>query len=494
MLATTVAEAGDRYGDRIAFRTSDGDELGYRDLDRATDEAAVGLAALGITRGSLVLLSLPSGLDYIVAYVAAAKLGAATGGINPRLSTSERGDLASGAAPDLVLAAPGLTDGLPNHLHIETVNPGSGPPLAELRSSGEAPPPVALDPDEPVCLCFTSGSTGRPKAAWFGGRQLLAAADLDTGGAWGDGHLIAGTAMAHVGFMTKIPWQLAAGATIHVMDRWSAGEVLELVDTHRMPAVNGVAAQIALMLRHPDFNDHDFSCVQAIVVGAGTSPPDLVREARQRFGAPYSNRYSSTESGGTGLATALDADDDEALHTVGRPRPGIAAEVRDPEGRALPDGDVGELWLHTPTAMSGYWRDPERTADALVDGWLRTGDLAHVDDRGCFRLTGRTGEMFIRGGYNVHPQEVEAALGTHPAVAQIAVVPRADDVMGEVGVAVVVPTDPTDPPSLDDLRSHGAAHLASYKLPEALRIVPELPLNSGDKVDRRRLTADERSD
>ena len=494
MLATTVAEAGDRYGDRIAVRTSDGDELGYRDLDRASDEAAVGLAALGITRGSLVLLSLPSGLDYIVAYVAAAKLGAATGGINPRLSASERGDLASGAAPDLVLTAPGLTDGLPNHLHIETVDPDSGPPLAELRSSGEAPPTVALDPDEPVCLCFTSGSTGRPKAAWFGGRQLLAAADLDSGGAWGDGHLIAGTAMAHVGFMTKIPWQLAAGATIHVMDRWSAGEVLDLVDTHRMPAVNGVAAQIALMLRHPDFDDHDFSCVQAIVVGAGTSPPDLVREARQRFGAPYSNRYSSTASGGTGLATALDADDDEALHTVGRPRPGIAAEVRDPEGRALPAGDVGELWLHTPTAMSGYWRDPERTADALVDGWLRTGDLAHVDDRGCFRLTGRTGEMFIRGGYNVHPQEVEAALGTHPAVAQVAVVPRADDVMGEVGVAVVVPTDPTDPPSLDDLRSHGAAHLASYKLPEALRIVPELPLNSGDKVDRRRLTADERRD
>ena len=273
MLATTVAEAGDRYGDRIAVRTSDGDELGYRDLDRASDEAAVGLAALGITRGSLVLLSLPSGLDYIVAYVAAAKLGAATGGINPRLSASERGDLASGAAPDLVLAAPGLTDGLPNHLHIETVDPDSGPPLAELRSSGEAPPTVALDPDEPVCLCFTSGSTGRPKAAWFGGRQLLAAADLDSGGAWGDGHLIAGTAMAHVGFMTKIPWQLAAGATIHVMDRWSAGEVLDLVDTHRMPAVNGVAAQIALMLRHPDFDDHDFSCVQAIVVGAGTSPP-----------------------------------------------------------------------------------------------------------------------------------------------------------------------------------------------------------------------------
>lgn len=494
MLAATVTEAGARYGDRIAVRTSTGAELTYLDLDRASDEAAVGLAALGVTRGSLVLLSLPSGLDYLVAYLAAAKLGAATGGINPRLSPAERGDLASAVGPDLVLATSVLFDGLPDELHVELVDPGIGRPLAELRVTGEAPPAVAIDPDEAVCLCFTSGSTGRPKAAWFGGRQLQAAAELDTGGAWGGGHLIAGTAMAHVGFMTKVPWQLASGATIHVMDRWSAGEVLDLIDTHRMPAVNGVAAQIALMLRHPDFDRHDFSCVRAIVVGAGPSPPSLVLEARERFGAPYSNRYSSTESGGTGLATALDADDEEALHTVGRPRPGVVAEVRDPEGRALPAGEVGELWLQTPTAMSGYWRDPERTADALVNGWLRTGDLARTDDRGCLRLSGRTGEMFIRGGYNVHPQEVEAALGTHPGVAQIAVVPRADDVMGEVGVAVVVPADPTDPPSLDDLRSHGADHLAAYKLPEALRLVDELPLNSGDKVDRRRLTADERND
>ncbi|MBC8365615.1 MAG: AMP-binding protein [Actinobacteria bacterium] len=491
MLATTVAEAGSRYGDRIAVRTSAGDHLTYSGLDRASDEAAVGLAALGITRGSLVLLSLPSGLDYLVAYVAAAKLGASTGGINPRLSPSERCDLASAVAPDLVLAGSELADGLPGDLRVELVEPGTGSPLCELRSTDSAPPPVTPDPEEPVCLCFTSGSTGQPRAAWFGGRQLLAAAELDTGGAWGGGHLIAGTAMAHVGFMTKLPWQLAAGATIHVMDRWSAGEVLDLVDTHRMPAVNGVAAQVALMLRHPDFDLHDFSCVQAIVVGAGTSPPDLVREARERFGAPYSNRYSSTESGGAGLATALDADDEEALHTVGRPRPGIAAEVRDPECRPVPKGELGELWLRTPTAMSGYWRDPQRTADVLVDGWLRTGDLARVDDRGCFRLSGRTGEMFIRGGYNVHPQEVEAVIGTHPAVAQIVVVPRADDVMGEVGVAVVVPTDPSDPPTLEGLRTHGAGQLARFKLPEALRLVAELPLNSGDKVDRRRLTADE---
>jgi acyl-CoA synthetase (AMP-forming)/AMP-acid ligase II len=291
--------------------------------------------------------------------------------------------------------------------------------------------------------------------------------------------------------MTTLGWQLASGATIHVMDRWTASGFLDLVERYRLPAVNGVASQISLLLQEPGFDDRDLSCVQSIVVGAGPSPPALVIEARERFGAAYSIRYSSTESGGTGLGTALDADDDEALHTVGRPRPGVAAEVRDDDGQALIDGEVGELWLQTPSAMSGYWNDPEGTTEALVDGWLRTGDLAHVDDAGCFRLAGRVKEMYIRGGYNVYPLEVEAVLGTHPAVAQVAVVPRPDSTMGEIGVAVIVPTDPDHPPALHDLVAHGHDDLSGYKLPGAIRIVDRLPLNAGDKLDRRTLAAQE---
>lgn len=492
MLAETVVEAARRFGDRTALEESNGATVSYAELDGRSDEVAAGLATQGIGEGSVLLLSLPSGVDYLVAYAAAAKLGAVTAGANPRWAGPERRAVDTAVGADLVLATSSLADGLGQPGGAELLVLDGDAPLDGLRVAGGTPPPLPSDPERPVCICFTSGSTGNPKGAWFAGRQLTAAADLDTGGGWGGGHLIAGTAMPHVGFMTKVPWQLAGGATIHTMDRWSAGEVLQLVDEHRMPAVNGVAAQIALMLRHPDFDDHDFSCVQAIVVGAGASPPALVHEARERFGAPYSNRYSSTESGGTGLATSLDADDEEALHTVGRPRPGVEAEVRSTDGHPVPAGEVGELWLRTPTAMSGYWRDPGRTAEALVDGWLRTGDLARIDDRGCFRLVGRTGEMYIRGGYNVHPQEVEAVLGTHPAVAQVVVVPRPDDVMGEVGVAVVVATDPDRPPELGDLRAHGADRLAAYKLPQALRLLPALPLNSGDKVDRQRLTADER--
>jgi acyl-CoA synthetase (AMP-forming)/AMP-acid ligase II len=243
-----------------------------------------------------------------------------------------------------------------------------------------------------------------------------------------------------------------------------------------MKSIGGVAAQIALLLREPDFDDHDVSSVETIIVGGGPSPPELVREARRRFGARYSIRYSSTESGGVGTATAFDAPEEEALHTVGRPRSGVEIRIA---------GD-GELLLRSPAMMTGYWRDAERTA-ATIDGagWLHTSDLGEIDATGCLRIIGRTNDMYIRGGYNVHPLEVESVLMEHPAVAQIAITSRTDDVMGEIGVAVVVPNGP--PPTLDELRAFAAHRLASYKLPEALLTVDALPITSMEKLDRRAL-------
>ena len=500
LLAETVTKAARRYGDRAAFRltpsagNSTVGELSYQELDRATDEAAVGLVARGIGPGSVLLLSLPSGTDYAVAYLAAAKVGATTAGANPRLRARERALLVDTVDPDLVLATGPLSDGIPADQRVELVEPCDDPgrPLLALRNSGDVAPIASADPDRPTCICFTSGSTGDPRGVWFTDRQLAAIGGLDAGGAWGSGeHMVSGTAFAHVGVMTKIGWQLASGATIHVMDRWTAAGLLDLIERYRLPAVNGVAAQVALLMQEPNFEQRDLSCVRSIVVGAGPSPPALVIEARTRFDAPYVIRYSSTDSGGIGLGTGLDADDEEALHTVGQPRPGVAAEVRDPEGRALATGEIGELWLRTPSAMSGYWNDPDGTAESLVDGWLHTGDLARVDDAGCFRLSGRVKELYIRGGYNVYPMEVEAVLSTHPEIAQVAVVPRPDPTMGEIGVAVVVPTRPDQPPTLDDLSVHGRDTLSSYKLPEAIRIVDHLPLNAGDKLDRRSLATRE---
>ena len=492
MLTEIARRAAVEFADTEAFVTEHGWSITYAQLDRAADEAATGLFDQGIRPGSVLALATPSNVDFVVLYLAAARLGAVTAGLNPRFTGPELRACIGVLNADLVIASPALAAAMgPIDSSIAVVDAGDNAHTmaARFRVPDAAPvPALPDDPERPVCICFTSGSTGQPRGGWYANRQLQAIADLDTGGAWGGGgHGLSSVAMAHVGFMTKLPWMLASGRTTHLLERWRARPILDLITQYQMPAITGVAPQIALLLNLPNIAEHDFDHVKAIVAGGAASPPALVEEARRVFGAPYSIRYSSTESGGIGLGTALDADDDEALHSIGRPRPGVDAEIRDENGTSLPDGEVGELWLTSPAVMSGYWNDPAGTAETLVDGWLRTGDLATRDDNGIFRLRGRVKEMFIRGGYNVYPMEVEGVLLDHPGVAEIALVPRPDPVMGEIGVAVIVPTDPSAPPTLDDLRVHGEATLAHHKLPEAIRVVAELPRNASDKIDRRAL-------
>jgi acyl-CoA synthetase (AMP-forming)/AMP-acid ligase II len=493
MLPEITAEAGRRFGDLAAFVSADGRPLSYRELDRLSDEVAMGLVGRGVGLGDVIVLSLPSTVDYIVAYLAAAKVGAVTAGLNPSLAPPERSRLVELAGAKLVLTTEALADGVPDGAPAEVVEVADHPEgiLRGLRVAG-TPAPLPDDPDRPVAIVFTSGTTGIPKGAVFTNRQLTDISRMDAGEAWGGGaDQLASTQFAHVGVMTKLPWYLRLGTTTRLMHRWRAADVLRLVDQYRMPAVAAVAPQIALLLRVPEFGSYDFSCVRSIIVGAGPSSPGLVREAREAFGAPYSIRYSSTESGGLGTLTALDAPDEEALYTVGRPRAGIELEVRDEDGRVVPPGEAGEVCLRSGAVMSGYWNDPEATASTLRDGWLWTGDLGMIDDIGCLRLVGRRKEMFIRGGYNVFPMEVEAVLSAHPSVGDIAVVPRPDPVMGEIGVAVVVPRDPAAPPSLQELREYATGRIATWKLPEAVRLVEALPLTAMQKLDRRTLAAQE---
>lgn len=465
VLGRVVTEAARRFGERPALVPDGGTPVTYAELHARSDAVAAGLAAAGVGERAVVALVHRSDVDWVVTAAAVSKLGAVCAGVNPRLTGPEREAVLGQLAPDLVVADGDVAD-----LHRDEAPP-------------PAPPP---DPDRPTNVVFTSGTTGEPKGAEFREAQVEAITAIDLGaaaGGWGGGGpMLAATQFAHVGFSTKLPWYLRTGSTIHVLERWRAADALRIIAAERIPSIGGVAAQIGLLLRVPEIDELDLSAVRTIVVGGGPSPAALVEEARRRFGAAYSIRYSSTESGGVGTGTAFDADNEEALHTVGRPRPGVEVRV---------DPATSALELRSPAMMRGYWRDPARTAAAFTtDGWLRTDDLASIDERGLVRLHGRATDMYIRGGYNVHPAEVEAVLLAHPGVAQVAVVPRADAVMGEVGVAVVVAADPTAPPALDDLRAFAAERLAAYKLPEALVVRDELPLTTMDKVDRRRLAAE----
>lgn len=488
MLPHTTREAARRFADATAYVTAGGRAITFEDLDRASDEVAAGLATRGVREGDVVALVLPPGPEYVLAYLGAAKLGAITTGVNDRLAPNERAAVLERAAPRLVLAAAAVApEGVTAEAAevVEVAVDESGSPLAEVRLRGGVPDPIAEDPDRPVAIVFTSGTTGLPKGALYCNRQLAFITQTDVGDGWGGGsRSFTGTSFAHLGFMTKLPGSLRRGTTSFIMTRWRADAALALLERERMATVAGVPTQLALMLRHPDFARFDLESVRFIVVGGGPVTPGLAEEARTRFGAALATRYSCTEAG-IGLGTAFDDPEEDAVVSVGRPHPAVDLAVLDEDDRPVREGEVGRVCLRSPAVMSGYWRDPDATREAFTaDGFVRTGDLGWVDERGRLRLVGRSKEMYVRGGYNVYPVEVEAVLSTHPDLTAVAVVPRPDPVMGEIGVAAVVARDPSRPPTLEALRAFAAGSLAAYKLPEALAVLDALPLTAAEKVDR----------
>jgi acyl-CoA synthetase (AMP-forming)/AMP-acid ligase II len=481
MLERTLRAAAERWGQAPAYVAVQGWPVSYADLDRMADEVAAGLAERGLREGDVLALVLPPAPEYLVAYLAAARLGATTAGVNARLTPDERAAVLDRAGPSMVLATPNLAP--PGAVVVERAE-AFDDLLADVRVDGGTVPPLADDPDRPVAIVFTSGTTGLPKGAVFAGRQLQAITDIDTGGQWGGGGpTMAGTSFAALGPMTKLPGVLMRGGVTHLVDHWRAGDALRLIERERLSGIGGIPTQVALMLRHPDFDSTDTSSVKALILGGGPATAALVREARERFRCALSMRYSCTEAG-IGLGTAFDADPEDAEVSVGRPHPGVELTIRLGDD-VLADGEEGEVCLRSPAAMVEYHQDPEGTKEAFTDdGAVRTGDVGYVDEQGRLRLVGRSKERYVRGGYNVYPAEVEQVLAEHPAVAEVAVAPRPDDVMGEVGIAVVVPVAGSDAPTVDELHAFAGDRLARYKLPAEVVPADRLPLTAAEKLDR----------
>ncbi len=495
-LASAVLLAARNHPERPAVVTSE-QNITWGEVNRSSESLAVHLAAHGVRPGDIVALSMHSGALWVVAATAINRLGGAIAGVSPVLTASERTTMVDTLRPRLVLADRDLADGLP----LRT-------PVLELSRSGldtSTPPVAGIGGDHlhegtrghtrpAYAICFTSGTTGAPKAAVFSESAAEAVNRMDLGedpepGSGGD--VISSTQFAHVGFVLKLPGHALVGSTIHVMDRWNATEAIWLIERYRITTLGVVAPQLALILRSPALEHADLSSLRTVIAGGAPSPEPLVREAIDRLGVSYSIRWSSTESGGVGLAADISGRDSTAIGTIGSPRRGVQARIADADGTPTADGDTGELQIRSDAVMDGYLGDPDSSAAAFTpDRWLRTGDLATRRDDGRFVLAGRRSEMYIRGGYNVHPQEVEGVLATHPGVEAVAVVPRRDEVMGQIGVAVVVPAGGHPTPTLGELREHAAPVLARYKLPEDLTERDSLPITAGGKLDRSKLRAE----
>jgi acyl-CoA synthetase (AMP-forming)/AMP-acid ligase II len=488
LVGDLLREAAQAHPQREAYVHGE-KRVTYGWLDRVADGFAATLLDLGVARGDVVELLLGSSIKFAGCYLGALRIGAITSAINPRLGPAEQRSIFDRTEPrvtvlgDDVALAPGAPTG-----HVIS--------LDDLKDAFASGPPAGfprLDPTDPTCIVWTSGTTGVPKGAVYD-HEAQAAISRNVGEltAPGDRRLVV-LPFPHVGYMTRMWDELANVTTIVLVgEPWSAAETLRLVRDERITMATGVPTQWTLVLGHADLARTDFSTLRVAAIGGAAIPPELVWQMRDTLGCPVITRYTSTEAGVTTSTLATDSPDVIAT-TVGRPTPDVELRISAPgDGGILSHGEIGEVLCRSPAMMRGYWRD-QRLTDQVVDagGWLHTGDLGFVGDDGNLRLVGRLKEMYIRGGYNVYPSEVESVLVEHPGVARVAVIGAPDPVLGEVGVAFVVASPDADPATLsvEAVRVWCRARLADYKAPDRVIVVDDLPTTPMLKIDKRALVA-----
>ncbi len=481
-LFSTVASA---YPDRVAYLEGDG-RLTYGEWVARADSLAAALTARGVHERDVVAILLPSSIDFAVAYAAASRLGAVATGINTRLGRTEITAILDRCRPAVLFHdADDDADPVP----VGAYHPSVVMARAELRdlaSRGVAraasPTP---SPEDPACIVWTSGTTGTPKGAWFDHRALRASAEMS-------GILSAAfdvrsmpVPFAHAGYMNKVWDQLAWVVTcVLAPGAWTAEAMLAMMVREHVTAGQGVPTQWTKLLELPEVRAADLSSLRLASTGSAPVAPELAEQMHALLGCPIVVRYACTESS-TMTGTAPDDPPEVLLHTVGRPLDGVELVLVDEALREVAPGEIGTIRMRTRCQMGGYWEEPARTAEAMSpDGWILTGDLGRFRPDGNLVLCGRRTEMYIRGGYNVYPLEVEHALSEHPAVDQVAVLGAPAPTIGEIGVAFVVPVDRDAPPTRDALRAWCLDRLADYKAPDEVIVVDELPLTAMLKVDK----------
>ncbi|GAA3210859.1 class I adenylate-forming enzyme family protein [Microbacterium terregens] len=459
---------------------------------RATD-LADGLRRVGYGPGSRLATISGNSTDHVVAFFACALAGVAFVPLSWRLTARELGEVLRRTDPALVLIDDEYGSLAAEALRaLEVI-----PPLAPLGSTGvEAVVPSPREPrpmrhvrdDDPLLIIFTSGSEAAPKGVvlthancFWNNLALSQALPLTQ-----DDVVLAMLPQFHVAAWNCQPllaWWV--GATVVLERSFQPARVLQLIHERRVTAMMGVPTQYAMLTRDRQWGVTDVSCLRLALVGGATLPAEL-HDAWAARGLALTQGYGLTEAAPNVLQ--LPAHDATAHPgAVGRPYPHVTVRIADPAtGLPLEGEATGELWVRGPSVFAGYLDDEAATAAAMVGEWLRTGDLVHRDAAGVYRVVDRIKDIFISGGENVAPAEVELALCLHPLIESAAVVGVPDPVWGERGVAFVVPTAGAML-STDEVLAHARRNLASFKIPVHVEIVESLPRSTIEKLARPRL-------
>jgi HIP---CoA ligase len=512
-----VARAEARCGDAPAIVRGDR-TWSYAELGEQSRRFAAGLVASGIEPGDRVAIWAPNSPEWIMAYLGLIQAGAVLVPVNTRWKGPEAaGILARSRARAIVTVtdflgqdysalldahAPALPE-LAVRIVIDGPSANGAIVWTDLVDAGRHLDLAEVDrrstsvrAGHPCDILFTSGTTGIPKGVVMThSRTLRVATDwVDmTGLAAGDRYLMVNPYFHMFGLKAGILASVCAGATMYPEPVFDVDRVLRQVEAASVTILPGPPTLYQSILDHPDRKRYDLSSLRVAVTGSADIPVELIRriDAELPFSVIVSG-YGLTEAG-TASGTGPQDEFEAIATTVGRPRPGFEIRMVDTAGDDVPTGDTGEILVRGPSVMSHYLDDPDATAATLApDGWLRTGDLGAWDGAGRLRIVGRVKDMFIVGGFNVYPAEVENALLLHPSVRQAAVIGVPDDRMGEVGKAFIVLREGAEV-TASDIINWARDQMANYKVPRAIEVLDRLPLNAAGKVEKEALRAGARS-
>ncbi|MBV9109770.1 MAG: AMP-binding protein [Gemmatimonadetes bacterium] len=467
-----------------------GERLTYPELDAAADRWAALLRARGIGRGDLVATLAGNRSEVVAAFFACGRIGAAMLPLNWRLAAAELAPILADARPRLLLGEGRFRaraeDALRGGPDIPWIDLDADAP-GLLARGGPSADDVEVAPDDPWLVLYTSGSTGQPKGAILPHRQVFYNA-VATTTAWELG--AADVAPVSTPFFHTGGWNVFAtplwfrGGKVVLFDQFDADGYLEGIAEEGITVALTVPTMLLMLMEGRQWG-RPLPSLRSFMSG-GAQLPSALAERVRASGYALREGYGLTECGPNCFAMPPEL----APHrsgVVGWPVPMLEMRLAREDGSEAEVGEPGELLLRGPQVFAGYLRNPEKTAEAFTgDGWLRTGDLAAREADGAFRICGRRKEMFISGGENVFPGEVEAALADCPGVAEVVVVGIRDERWGEVGRAFVVPRAETRLTE-GDVVTHARARLAGYKVPKSVVFLPEIPRLGSGKPDRRAL-------
>jgi long-chain acyl-CoA synthetase len=482
--------------------------LTFRDLDERANALAHALRKLDIGRGDRVAVFMTNRPEYVVSFFALARLGAVPTPMNPAYREREvayqladAGAVAVIVQPDLAGLVRTVRRELPRLRHVIVL--GSGAPnepearrFAELLAAAPPTPPPALDLDwdDLLVLPYSSGTTGLPKGVLLSHRafvcnnlQFIAASRTTA-----DDRYLVFVPLYHIYGLMLMGAGLHAGACLVLMERFEPVECCRLVEAERITLVFAVPPVLTALLHHPQTPRVSWRSVRYVMVGAAPMAPDVSRRFQELTCTKVVQGYGLTEAGPVTHMNPVHDDRLLTLETAGLPVPDCEQKVVDLETgeRELPPGEVGEICVRSPGLMLGYWNAPEATAAALRGGWLYTGDIGRIDERGYVTVTDRKKEMIKYKGFGIAPAEIEALLFEHPAVADVAVIGKPDPEAGEVPKAFVVRKDAAL--AVEDLLDWARGRLAGYKTLHDVEFVDAIPKTASGKILRRVLTEQER--